>query len=58
MAFTYTITTVLIIWWAVGYFNFHVGKEIHLLLILALIALSVIVMGNDRQFSKKRSKLK
>jgi hypothetical protein len=37
---TYILAVILLVGWAVGYLSFHVGKEIHHLLVLALIAVS------------------
>jgi hypothetical protein len=58
IAFTYSITAVLFTSWAVGFFNFHIGREIHLLLMLALVSLSVIIMRDEHRFLKKKLKMK
>lgn len=43
----YTIAVVLVIIWAFGYFNFHAGGIIHILLVLAVIAVIFrIIRGN------------
>lgn len=34
----YTVAVILIIIWAIGYLGFHTGGLIHILLVLALIA--------------------
>lgn len=34
----YIIAVVLIVLWAIGYFGFHVGELIHILLAIAVIA--------------------
>lgn len=34
----YLIAVILVIGWAIGYLNFHMGGLIHLLLIIALVA--------------------
>jgi hypothetical protein len=35
----YIIAVILIIFWAIGYFGFHSGGIIHLLLVIAVIAI-------------------
>lgn len=43
----YTIAVVLVIIWAFGYFSFHAGGIIHILLVIALIAvLFRVIRGN------------
>lgn len=37
--FLYTVALVLVILWALGLFAFHLGNVIHVLLILAIIAI-------------------
>ena len=37
--FIYTVALVLIILWALGLFAFHIGNIIHVLLVLAVIAI-------------------
>jgi hypothetical protein len=47
-AFLYIIAVLLIIGWALGFFAFHAGYLIHLLLVLAVIAILVrIIKGRD-----------
>lgn len=41
----YIVAVILIIGWAVGFVGFHAGGLIHLLLVLALIAVVVRVIG-------------
>jgi hypothetical protein len=42
----YTIAVILIIGWIVGFFAFHVGGLIHILLIIAVIAILLrIIQG-------------
>jgi predicted ferric reductase len=44
----YIIAVVLIIIWALGYFNFHAGGFIHILLAIALIAILLrVIRGKD-----------
>lgn len=40
----YIIAVVLIIIWALGYFGFHTGNLIHILLVIALIAILLRVI--------------
>lgn len=44
----YTIAVILIIIWAVGFFGFHTGGIIHLLLVIALIAIVYRVITGRR----------
>ena len=37
--FLYTVALVLVILWALGLFAFHIGNIIHVLLVLAVIAI-------------------
>lgn len=40
----YIIAAILIIGWLIGFFAFHVGGIIHILLVVALIAIIVRIM--------------
>ena len=40
----YTVAVILIIGWLVGFFAFHVGGIIHVLLVIALIAIILRVI--------------
>lgn len=43
----YIIAVILIIGWLVGFFAFHAGGIIHILLVIALIAIIIrIIQGN------------
>lgn len=43
----YTIAVILLIAWAIGFFAFHVGGIIHILLVIAVIAILYrIITGN------------
>jgi hypothetical protein len=44
----YIIAVVLIILWAVGYFSMHVGGVIHILLVIAVIAILFRVIRGGR----------
>lgn len=41
---TYLLAFLLMIGWAVGFFGFHVGNEIHLLLAMAMITVLVNII--------------
>lgn len=44
--FLYTIAVVLIIFWAIGFFAYSVGSIIHILLVIAVIAILLrIIQG-------------
>ena len=46
--FLYTVALVLVILWALGLFAFHLGNIIHVLLVLAIIAvLFRLIKGRD-----------
>ena len=43
----YTIAVILVIAWAIGFLGFHAGGIIHLLLVIAIIAILLrIISGN------------
>ncbi len=43
----YVIAVVLVIFWAIGFFGYHTGGIIHVLLVIALIAILFrIIKGN------------
>ena len=43
----YTIAVILIIFWAIGFFAYSVGSIIHILLVIAVIAILLrIISGN------------
>ncbi len=46
--FLYTVALVLVILWALGLFAFHAGNIIHVLLVLAIIAILFrVIKGKD-----------
>lgn len=53
MILKYTIAITSLLGWSVGYLCFNTGKEIHLLLGMAVMASSVIIMGEDGLLNKK-----
>ncbi|MDR3711894.1 MAG: lmo0937 family membrane protein [Puia sp.] len=42
----YTIAVILIIFWAIGFFGYHAGGIIHILLVIAVIAILLKVIRN------------
>ena len=46
----YVVAVILIIAWALGFFAFHVGGLIHILLVIAIIAILVRVIQGRRVF--------
>ncbi len=46
----YLIAVVLIIFWALGFFMYSAGSIIHILLVIAIIAILVRVIRGDRVF--------
>lgn len=44
----YTVAIILVILWALGFFAFHLGGIIHILLVIAIIAILFrIIKGNN-----------
>ncbi len=44
----YTIAVILVIFWAIGFFAYSVGSIIHLLLVIAVIAVILrLIRGNN-----------
>lgn len=46
----YTIAVILIIAWAIGFLGFHVGGIIHILLVIAIIAVILRVIQGKKIF--------
>jgi hypothetical protein len=44
----YLIAVILIIGWLLGFFAFHVGGLIHILLVVAIIAILLRLIGGSR----------
>jgi hypothetical protein len=44
----YAIAVILIIAWAIGFIGFHAGGIIHILLVIALIAILLRVIRGDK----------
>jgi hypothetical protein len=44
----YAIAVILIIAWAIGFIGYHVGGLIHILLVIALIAILLRVIRGDK----------
>ncbi|MBS1743679.1 MAG: lmo0937 family membrane protein [Bacteroidetes bacterium] len=45
----YTIAVILVIAWAIGFLGFHAGGIIHLLLVIAVIAVLLRLISGDRR---------
>ena len=48
----YIIAAILIIAWAIGFFAYNAGSVIHVLLIIAIIAILLKVMSGNRIIDK------
>lgn len=46
----YTIAVILLIAWAIGFLGFHVGGIIHILLVIAIIAVLIRVIKGKKIF--------
>jgi hypothetical protein len=47
----YTIAVILVIFWAIGFLGYNVGGLIHILLVIALIAIILrVIKGNSKSF--------
>lgn len=44
----YTIAIILVILWAIGYFGYHAGGIIHILLIIAIISVLLRIIGGNK----------
>jgi Family of unknown function (DUF5670) len=44
---TYVISGILLAGWVVGFLGFHAGNQVHLLLILAMVAISANVIRGE-----------
>jgi hypothetical protein len=44
----YIIAVILVISWAIGYFSFQTGGIIHVLLVIAIIAVLLRLLGGER----------
>ncbi|MFA6261529.1 MAG: lmo0937 family membrane protein [Bacteroidia bacterium] len=44
----YTIALIMVILWAIGYFGYHFGNLIHVLLVIALIAVLLRVIQGKK----------
>jgi len=47
MKITYLLACLLLIGWAVGFFGFHAGNQIHLLLAIAMTAVIVNIIRGE-----------
>jgi hypothetical protein len=44
----YAIAVILVIFWAIGFFGYHTGGIIHVLLVIALIAILFRIIKGDK----------
>ena len=44
----YTIAVILIIFWAIGFFAYSAGAIIHILLVIAVIAILLRIISGDK----------
>ena len=44
----YTIAVILVIFWAIGYFGFAAGGLVHILLVIAVIAIVLRLIRGDK----------
>jgi len=44
----YYIAVILILFWAIGYFGFHTGGIIHILIVIAIISIILRVIRGDK----------
>ena len=54
----YVLVVILVIAWAIGYYVTNIGNIIHILLVMAVIALIIRVYDDDNLFEKLKIKLK
>lgn len=53
----YTIAVILIILWAIGFLGYHAGGIIHILLVIAVIAVLIRVIQGKKVWDQQRSVL-
>ena len=57
-SYLYILAAILLIFWTIGFYSTNVGSIIHILFVMALIAL-IVGIGKDKTlFKKLRIKLK
>ena len=56
--FLYILAAILIIFWTIGFYGTSIGSVIHILFVMALIALMVGIIKDKTLFKKLRIKLK
>jgi hypothetical protein len=49
----YILTAILGMGWAIGFFGFNPGREVHILLVLAMVVASAIVGRKDLTLKKR-----
>jgi len=54
----YVLAIILVIAWAIGFYGTNIGDIIHILLVMAVIALIITVYNDEELFKKLKIKLK
>ena len=54
----YVLVIILVIAWAIGYYGTNIGNIIHILLVMAVIALIIRVYDDEDLFKKLKIRLK
>jgi hypothetical protein len=57
-SFLYVLAGLLLIFWTIGFYSTNVGSIIHILFVMAFIALIVGIVKDKTLFKKLRIKLK
>ena len=53
----YVLSIILVIAWVIGYYATNIGDIIHILLVMAVIALIIRVINDEKLFKKIKIKL-
>ena len=53
----YVLSIILVIAWVIGYYGTNIGDIIHILLVMAVIALIIRVINDEKLFKKIKIKL-
>jgi hypothetical protein len=56
--FLYVLAMILVIAWVIGFYSTGIGDIIHILLVMAVIALVVRVINDEKLLKKLKIKLK
>lgn len=50
----YILTAILGMGWAIGFFGFNPGREVHILLVLALVVVSAVLSRKEPAFKNEK----